>query len=69
MADASPTHLCSCGPAVASADKVVRMFSLAHSRKDGEVLLPVAKFVGHTDAVRGLTMLSARAFASCGNDG
>ncbi|MCO5583280.1 hypothetical protein L7F22_037190 [Adiantum nelumboides] len=32
------------------------VLSLAHSRKDGEVLLPVAKFVGHTDAVRGLTI-------------
>ncbi|KAK0547024.1 hypothetical protein OC846_002030 [Tilletia horrida] len=46
------------------ADKTIRLWSITEHAK------PVATFAGHTDAVRGLTLLSGgQSFASCGNDG
>lgn len=48
----------------ASADKTIRLWSISNSSK------PLAIFGGHTDAVRGLTLLEGgESFASCGNDG
>lgn len=48
----------------ASADKTIRLWSIAQPAK------PLAVFGGHTDAVRGLTLLEGgESFASCGNDG
>lgn len=48
----------------ASADKTIRLWSISSPAK------PLAVFGGHTDAVRGLTLLEGReSFASCGNDG
>lgn len=48
----------------ASADKTIRLWSIANPAK------PLAVFGGHTDAVRGLTLLEGgESFASCGNDG
>ena len=48
----------------ASADKTIRLWSISSPSK------PLAVFGGHTDAVRGLTLLEGgESFASCGNDG
>lgn len=48
----------------ASADKTIRLWSISNPTK------PLAVFGGHTDAVRGLTLLEGgESFASCGNDG
>ncbi|KAJ1018852.1 hypothetical protein NDA16_004656 [Ustilago loliicola] len=48
----------------ASADKTIRLWSISNPAK------PLAVFGGHTDAVRGLTLLEGgESFASCGNDG
>lgn len=48
----------------ASADKTIRLWSISNPNK------PLAVFGGHTDAVRGLTLLQGgESFASCGNDG
>ncbi|TKY85398.1 hypothetical protein EX895_005560 [Sporisorium graminicola] len=48
----------------ASADKMIRLWSISNPAK------PLAVFGGHTDAVRGLTLLEGgESFASCGNDG
>ncbi|SJX63555.1 related to DOA1-involved in ubiquitin-dependent proteolysis [Sporisorium reilianum f. sp. reilianum] len=48
----------------ASADKTIRLWSISSPAK------PLAVFGGHTDAVRGLTLLEGgESFASCGNDG
>ncbi|SPO26787.1 related to DOA1 - involved in ubiquitin-dependent proteolysis [Ustilago trichophora] len=48
----------------ASADKTIRLWSISSPAK------PIAVFGGHTDAVRGLTLLEGgESFASCGNDG
>ncbi|KAF6767555.1 WD40 repeat [Kalmanozyma brasiliensis GHG001] len=48
----------------ASADKTIRLWSISSPTK------PLAVFGGHTDAVRGLTLLEGgESFASCGNDG
>ncbi|CAO1630116.1 unnamed protein product [Sympodiomycopsis kandeliae] len=48
----------------ASADKLVRLWSISKPNE------PIAVFGGHTDAVRGLTLLPGdSSFASCSNDG
>ncbi|SNX84918.1 related to DOA1 - involved in ubiquitin-dependent proteolysis [Melanopsichium pennsylvanicum] len=48
----------------ASADKTIKLWSISSPSK------PIAVFGGHTDAVRGLTLLEGgESFASCGNDG
>ena len=48
----------------ASADKTIRLWSIS---RPGKLL---AVFGGHTDALRGLTLLEGgECFASCGNDG
>ncbi|CAD6896898.1 unnamed protein product [Tilletia controversa] len=48
----------------AGADRTIRLWSISNHAK------PIATFSGHTDAVRGLTLLSGgQSFASCGNDG
>lgn len=48
----------------ASADKLVRLWSISKPKE------PIAVFSGHSDAVRGLTLLpGGQSFASCSNDG
>ena len=48
----------------ASADKTIKLWSISQPS------VPIATFVGHTDAVRGLVLLEGGlSFASCGNDG
>lgn len=53
----------------ASADKLVRLYSISKAAKEGKTSKPIATFEGHSDAVRGLVRLDDRTFASCGNDG
>jgi phospholipase A-2-activating protein len=54
----------------ASADKIIRQFSISEAIKGSdEVSKPVVTYVGHEDAVRGLLRIDATTFASCGNDG
>lgn len=47
----------------ASADKTIRLWDPLRPQA------PLAVFMGHTDAVRGLALLSSSLFGSCGNDG
>ncbi|KAE8256447.1 hypothetical protein A4X13_0g2627 [Tilletia indica] len=48
----------------AGADRTIQLWSISNHAK------PIATFSGHSDAVRGLTLLSGgQSFASCGNDG
>lgn len=50
--------------ALASADKLIRSWSISKPTE------PLAVYAGHTDAVRGLTLIPHKdLFASCSNDG
>lgn len=53
----------------ASADKLIRLYSIQQAIKQGKESTPIAVFSGHNDAVRGLTRISEDSFASCSNDG
>lgn len=54
---------------VASADKLIRLYSIQKASKQGKDSTPIAVFSGHSDAVRGLVQISHTSFASCSNDG
>lgn len=47
----------------ASADKTIRLWDPSRPQA------PLAVFMGHKDAIRGLVLVSPAKFASCGNDG
>ncbi|UZJ52884.1 hypothetical protein CBS101457_002204 [Exobasidium rhododendri] len=53
----------------ASADKMIRLYSIKEASLRGKKSAPIAIFAGHNDAVRGLARISDTQFASCSNDG